>query len=222
MCFNCLRHCHLSNKCLKTKGCYYCKGIHNSVICNKPEEKEVIKTASNLSSANKEMTLIQTAEVYVVNKRNNKKIKLKVLFDSGSEKSFLSQRAYTCLQLLAICTDNLKRNTFGNENSQNSSAKKVIFQLKTTANKSVETKACVTLLICLPIKNQPLNLAKKHFEKYNVNFADQGHLGDEIDLLIGMDTYWTFMTGKVQQLHEFRNLVMQESVFGWILSGSLN
>ena len=30
------------------------------------------------------------------------------------------------------------------------------------------------------------------------------------------------MTGKVQQLHDFRNLVMLESVFGWILSGSVN
>ena len=29
------------------------------------------------------------------------------------------------------------------------------------------------------------------------------------------------MAGKVQQLHEFRNLVIIESVFGWILSGSL-
>ena len=37
-----------------------------------------------------------------------------------------------------------------------------------------------------------------------------------------MDYYRTFMTGKVQQLNEFRNLVMLESVFGWILSGSLN
>ena len=54
-----------------------------------------------------------------------------------------------------------------------------------------------------------------------MNFADQGHLGAEIDLHIGMDYYWTFMTGKVQQLHGFRNLVKLESVFGWILSGSL-
>ena len=45
------------------------------------------------------MILLQTAEVYVVNETNNKEIKLKVLFNSGSEKSFLSQRAYTCLQL---------------------------------------------------------------------------------------------------------------------------
>ena len=112
-----------------------------------------------------------------------------MLIDSGSEKSFLSQRGYTYLQLSKICTENLKINTFVYENSQNSLAKKVRFQLKRAENKSIEIKAYVAPLICLPIKNQPLNLAKKHFEKYNVNFADQGQLGDKTDLLIGMDYY---------------------------------
>ena len=95
----------------------------------------------------------------------------------------------TCQYLFAVA-DNLyqkfENKTFGNENSQNSLAKKVIFQLKTAQNKSTETKTYVTPLICLPIKNQPLNLAKKHFENCNVNFACQGHLGDEKGLLIGM------------------------------------
>ena len=39
------------------------------------------------------MILLQTAEVYVVNERDNKEIKLRVSFDSGSEKKNLSQRA---------------------------------------------------------------------------------------------------------------------------------
>ena len=93
----------------------------------------------------------------------------------------MSQRAYTCLRLSTICTENLKIKTFGNENSQNSLAKTVRFQLKTAENKIIEIKAYVTPLICLPTKNQPLNLAKKHFGKYNVNLADQGHVGDKID-----------------------------------------
>ena len=84
----------MSNNCLKIKGCYCCERIHNSAICNKGEERETIETTSNLSSSNKEMILLQTAEVYVVNETNNKEIKLKVLFNSGSEKSF-----FTCLQL---------------------------------------------------------------------------------------------------------------------------
>ena len=61
------------------------------------------------------MILLQTAEVYVVSERNIKEIKLKVLFESGSEKSVFSQRAYICLQLSTICTENFKINTFGNE-----------------------------------------------------------------------------------------------------------
>ena len=46
------------------------------------------------------------------------------------------------------------------------------------------------------MKNQPLNLAKRHLEKYNMNFTDQEYLGGETDLLIGMDYHWTFMIGK--------------------------
>ena len=57
------------------------------------------------------MILLQTAEVYVVNEWNNEEIKLKVLFNSGSEKSFLPQRAYTSFQLPRICAENLKINT---------------------------------------------------------------------------------------------------------------
>ena len=55
-----------------------------------------------------------------------------------------------------------------------------------------------------------------------MNFVGQRHLGDKMDLLIEMDYYWAFITGKVQQLHGFRNLVMLESVFGRVLSGCLN
>ena len=33
-CFFCLKPDHLSRNCTKTKPCYYCKGMHNSDICN--------------------------------------------------------------------------------------------------------------------------------------------------------------------------------------------
>ena len=192
-CFNCLSEGHLSNRCLK-----------------KPK---------GATTAKEFITLL-----FVISEKKGKQqkqIKLKALLDSGSEKSFLSQRVYTCLQLPTICTKNLKINTFGNENSQNSLAKKVRFQLKTVENKFMETNAYVTPLICLPIKNQPLNSTKKYFGKYSVNFSDRGHIGYKTDLLIGMDYYQTSMTGKIQELNELGNLVMLESVFGWILSGSL-
>ena len=45
------------------------------------------------------------------------------------------------------------------------------FQLQIAENKPIQTKTYATPLICLPSKNQPLNLAKKHFEKYNMNLT---------------------------------------------------
>ena len=67
LCSDCVREGYLCNKCFKIKG----KRIHNSAICNKPEEKKTTETAWNLSSTDKEKILLPTAEVYVANERNN-------------------------------------------------------------------------------------------------------------------------------------------------------
>ena len=40
----------------------------------------------------------------------------------------------------------------------------------------------------------------------------------QIDLLIGLDNYWHILTGPVKHLQP--GLVAQQSLFGWILSGS--
>ena len=73
---------------MKTKRCYYCKGIYNFAICNEQEKSKQWKPLQICPSSSKEMILLQTVEVYVANERNNKEIKLKLLFDSGSEKCF--------------------------------------------------------------------------------------------------------------------------------------
>ena len=99
------RESHLSNKCLKTNRCYYCKGIHNSAICNWWEEKETMETMPNsFCSSDKEIILLQTAEVYVINKRSNKEIELTILFDSGSKESYFYHKifilAFNCWQYM--------------------------------------------------------------------------------------------------------------------------
>ena len=41
----------------------------------------------------------------------------------------------------------------------------------------------------------------------------------KVDLLIGLDVYWKFMTPEMVCLPE--GLVAQRSLFGWVLSGPL-
>ena len=51
--FSLFKRGSFENKFLKTKGRHFCKGRHNSAVCNKREEKETTEVTSNLSSSNK-------------------------------------------------------------------------------------------------------------------------------------------------------------------------
>ena len=39
-CFICLNQGYISHNCSKKNGCYFCKGLHNSTICNNRHKKE--------------------------------------------------------------------------------------------------------------------------------------------------------------------------------------
>ena len=39
-CFLCLKEDHKIRECKSKKGCFYCKGLHNSAICSEREKKD--------------------------------------------------------------------------------------------------------------------------------------------------------------------------------------
>ena len=162
--------------------------------------------------------MLQTAEVNLFNKSNCAEVKVKILFDSGSERSYISRRVQSILNLTPLNSEKLKINTFGSANSKVTTVRRVNFFIKTADEKFKETEACVFPLICLSLQYQPLQIARKHFKHLNLNFADKGNLDGEIDLLIGSDNYWRFLTGEVK-LCDREGLVAVNSLFGWVLSG---
>ena len=137
-------------------------------------------------------------------------MEVKLLFDSGSERSYISRRA----QMRA------KINTIGNANSKAATVQRMNFFIKTADEKLIETEAYTSPLICLPLQNQPLQIARKHFKHLNLNFGDKGNLDGEIDLLICSTKYWQFLTGEVK-LCDREGLVAVNSLFGSVLSGSI-
>ena len=216
LCFMCLRPDHISRNC---------KGMHNSSICNnrdknsetKPDENNKVSTncASNISSV-----VLQTAEILVENPINKKQVKVKVLFDQGSQKSYLTQRIKRVLSLNPVGCENISISTFGNEVPERSRLDRVIINLKNKENKIFEIEALCKDFICLPIKNQPINLVKSKFEFLNnLQLADSGY-SEEIHLSIGSDFYWSIVTGavKVGKIGEPAGV---ESEFGWLLNGPL-
>ena len=76
--------------------------------------------------------------------------------------------------------------------------------------------------ICSELKNQSHRITgKKYSFLQNLQLACQAHLyNTNIDLLLGADTYWEFVTGETQR-DKSCSLVAQKSVFCYLVSGPL-
>ena len=75
-------------------------------------------------------------------------------------------------------------------------------------------------VICTPLQNQCIELSIDNIPHLQgLELADNsfGHSELEIDLLVGADFYWTFITGHIIRGEYGRTAV--ESHVGWILSG---
>ena len=72
------------------------------------------------------------------------------------------------------------------------------------------------------LKNWSYRIAvEKYSFLQNLQLANQAHLDNtNIDLLIGADTYWEFVTGETQR-DKSCSLVAQKSIFGYLVSGPL-
>ena len=111
-CYICLNQGHISQNCLKKNGYYFCKGLHNSAICNNRDKGETPENTNvNFPTSGKDFVLLQTAEVNLFNKLNCAEVKVKILFDSVSERNYISRRAQNILNLEPSNFEKLKINT---------------------------------------------------------------------------------------------------------------
>ena len=77
-------------------------------------------------------------------------------------------------------------------------------------------------LICSPIQNQAIQFAVESYDHLShIELADSmkfsQNLGMDVDLLIGSDFYWKFLTGEIRR-GKVGPVAMKTKV-GWVLSG---
>ena len=86
----------------------------------------------------------------------------------------------------------------------------------------VKVQLVETETITCNLKRQPV---PEHFFKHKytkgLRFAEDYSVenNDDIDVLIGMDYYWSFITGKIKR--QLNKPVIIESVLGWIIQGNI-
>ena len=108
-CFKCLKPGHLARNCTSS---YVCRK------CNKVEERRSdisdIVTQVNVTVH----ILLQTAKAELKNTFSSEKVWSRLMFDSGSQRSYVSSKVREKLKLKTLRTEKIIIKTFGNDDSK--------------------------------------------------------------------------------------------------------
>ena len=140
-----------------------------------------------------------------------------ILFDTGSNKCYISGEFVSRINPPKQGCENLSYVAFGSKTTGPPSLKN-IFSVTLRASHfdldilTTEIPTICSPLVCPEISKHELNMFK------NIDFSKCGIMNQrvKIDILIGMDFYWSLIKPNTKRVG---NLVAQETVFGWIISG---
>ena len=234
-CFVCLKANHRSFECRSRLRCSQCKAKHHVSICSsipvKPKNKDApISTPESTlspsapawvgSMCSGDSVALQTA---LANVNDKKECKVRVLFDSGSHRSFISAKAVENLGLRPVRRENLSIKAFGCRETDESVRDVVEFYLVPLWGGKKVKVSCFVVNDITSIANIHVEEVKKLYPHLRmIYFSDVSRFEDKlsIQILIGSDFQWEFMEGEEIRggPHE---PVAVKTTLGWVLSGLL-
>lgn len=188
------------------------------------QESKTIRpsTTATTTSENanpKHRVLLQTATAIATNDEGTKLTTIRLLFDNGSQRSYITDSLRSRLQLKSLKTEKLNLNTFGESKFKKQSCDVVNLQLRKSEHDDPITISALTFpVICSPL---PAKACTSYAHLDGLELADElCSSGSSTDLLIGSDYYWNFVTGETKRGEE--GPIAVNSKLGWLLSGPLN
>lgn len=141
-CFNCLRKGHMGKQCRSQEKCSKCKGKHHTALCREgaagtkstiqmsqeggggsqqrvkiatPEVQDSTPTSALLATSNSSV-LLQTAKVKLITTGANPRCReVRALLDTGSHRTYVSEKVAKDLSLQVKDTRRMKLQTFYQE-----------------------------------------------------------------------------------------------------------
>ena len=221
-CYICLNSGHIARKCPSDYVCRKCNGgKHHISVCNKEKSENSVVSHVEASTS----ILLQTARATILNIDESQSLTSRILFDSGSQRTYVTDNVRKQLKLKTIRKENIMIKTFGQINdSEMKSLDVVQFKVKyRSENKYVFVEALCVPVICSPLTKQYLSLAQRKFD--HVSKLDLADFNDRygessVGILVGVDLYHSFISGKV--IKSTSGPVASASVLGWVLSGPVS
>ena len=231
-CFICLRTHHRAKDCDVHKKCRHCNGRHHQSLCEKarpvdeqpPVDKPATETTSNNCNNSKcdQLVLLQTARALASDEGTGRAVAARILFDTGSQRSYITDNLANRLRLKSLGKERLHLNTFGDHNFRRKTCNVVAVHLrKLNGTEGVTIQALSFPTICLTL---PSLVKLNDFPglcELDLDLADPPSSGPEaIDILIGSDWYWNIVGGEVIRTQGGPTAVC--SKLGWLLSGTVS
>jgi len=232
-CLKCLRYGHRANLCKIFIRCHVCSKPHTELFCpqianqKKGEVKDVKGNASEVLQStvvnrqcSKEIALM-TLEVTIKNGNRTKKVR--GLFDSGSQKSYILASTAKELGLKPLSTETVAHSLFGGAQTDAklySNFRVEILTPKGNPKKTFSFEFLDQEKICGDIPRVPKGPLLRQLKKHKLWLSDIGAGCPEIEILFGSDVYGQLMTGQVKHLH--RGLTAIETKLGWTICGPLD
>ena len=174
-------------------------------------------TQRTASSKGQSKVLLQTVATFAHADHQSDPVPVRILLDSGSQRSYCTNALKEKLGLVPTKTETLSLNTFGDERftKQRCDLVKLTLQGK---NEDIEISALCFPKICSPLPTT-LDLTRyphlQGLQLADVNIAEGNHAN--IDILIGSDYYFDVVTGEI--IRGVSGPVAVNSKFGWVVSG---
>ena len=245
LCFNCLAR-HKISQCNSKFRCRNCGRKHHTSLCtgtppaaaaagpqNKAEteqKNESDKRGENSKAVLTSLTstkppchlskscLLKTAIAPVIYKQIS--IEGNILFDEGSQRSFISMELANKLNLQPQTRENVSLTSFGADSPSRRSLDVATVAIQTITGEKINISVLIVPTIALPLQN-PLRASIKefpHLKGLPLAYPISENENFEISILIGADYYWHFV-----QDHVVRGdgPTAVQSKLGYLLSGPL-
>lgn len=223
--------------CKSSSRCQKCNKKHHTSICEvgletpHPAAKSILNpkaapfvtvpTTTTFCSDNMQTVFLQTARatIHHLSEPHNS-IRVRIILDGGSQKSYLSERARHLLKLEPTGEQAFSIATFGSSKGTMKVCPIVNVGLCLRGYPSVSISLYVMPTICESLVGQPISTCiNQHPHLSGLELADfsDSALNMPVDMLIGSDYYWQLVTGSI--CRGTNGPVTVHTKLGWVLSG---
>ena len=243
VCFLCLKKGHMVKNCPQRNShkCDVCHSPYHNTLLHEfqrrnlqnedNEHDNTTRVEATISDKNYTVSkansnykaLFQTATAILKDDEGNH-VQIRILFDTASDKSYVIKRKSSMLNM-PFHKESLTITGFGDKRGEN--GLHIIRHGKIVnlhdPNIFVDVNLVETETITCNLKRQPVPVQfLDHRYTKGLTFAEDYSVpnNNDIDVLVGLDYYWNFITGRIKR--QLNKPVIVESILGWIIQGNVH